>query len=201
MTRTTNVNDNLLAAPREAWKLAECCAQQKIANLTRNGSFAAMVEAVQHGGGDATAYLERLLAGLKADGVTKAALKVEFEAHGKAVKAKSAPLIKIATRRHFEIVETVAALRGKIRSADGLREAAAKRFRDVGLTHDQIEQIGLPHSPEEIAAWRAEIEALTAEVAKIEAYFADWPFHNPRLLEGTAVAAAAGLTEPEAIAA
>lgn len=201
MTRTTNLNDDMLAVPREAWKLAERCAQQKIANLTRNGTFAAMAEAAQHGGGDATAYLERLLAGLKADGVTKAAAKSEFEAHGKAVKAKSAPLIHIAAKRRFEIVESIAALHGKIRSSDGLREAAVKRYRDAGLSPGQIEQIGLPHSPEEIAASRAEIAALTAEGTRIDAYLADWPFHNPRLLEGTTLAAAAGLTEPEALAA
>jgi len=199
MTRTPNVNDDMLAAPRDAWKLAERCAQQKIANLNQSGAFAAMVEAVRHD--DPAAYPEGVLAGLKADGVAKAAFKSEFEAHGKAVKAKSAPLIKIATKRHFEIVETIAGLRGKIRSADGLREAAFKRYRDVGLTHDQIEQIGLPHSPEEIAEWHAEIGALTAEGTRIDAFLADWPFHDPRLLEKTTLAAAAGLTEPEALAA
>ncbi|MDP2432587.1 MAG: hypothetical protein Q8O33_11200 [Pseudomonadota bacterium] len=198
-TDATTTNDLLLAVPRECWKIAECCARQKIDNLTRNGAFAAMAEAVRHD--DPAAYLEGVLAGLKADGLSKTALKVEFEAHGRAIKAQSAGLIHLAGKRHFEIVETIAGLRGKIRSADGLREAAIKQYRDVGLTYDQIGQIGLPHTPAEIAAWHAEIEALTTEGTKIDAYLADWPFHNPRLLEGTAVAAAAGLAEPEAIAA
>ncbi|MDP2433807.1 MAG: hypothetical protein Q8O33_17545 [Pseudomonadota bacterium] len=198
-TNATTTNDLLLAAPREAWKLAERCAHQKIDNLTRNGTFAAMAEAVRHD--DPAAYLEGVLSGLKADGVAKAALRAEFEAHGKAVKAESAAMIHLAGKRHFEIVETIAGLRGKIRSADGLREAAIKQYRDVGLTYDQIGQIGLPHSPEEIAAWRAEIETLTAESTRIDAYLAAWPFHDPRLLEGTTLSAAAGLAEPEAIAA
>lgn len=199
MTHTPNLNDALLAAPREAWKLAERCAQQKIASLTRSGAFSAMVEAVRHD--DPAAYLEGVLAGLKADGVTKAALKAEFEAHGRAVKAQSANLIHLATKRHFEIAERIKGIQGEIKSADALREEATRKYRDAGLSHDQIGQIGLPHSPSEIAAWREEIEALRAESTRIDTYLADWPFHDPRSLEGTTLAAAAGLTEPEALAA
>ncbi|MDP2433460.1 MAG: hypothetical protein Q8O33_15755 [Pseudomonadota bacterium] len=199
MTNATTVNDDLLAAPREAWKQAERCAHQKIDNLTRNGTFAAMAEAVRHD--DPAAYLEGVLAGLKADGVTKAAHKAEFEAHGRAIKAQSAPLIHLAGKRHFEIVERINGLRGKIQSADGLREEAVKKYRDAGLSYDQIGQIGLPHTPAEIAEWRAEIETLTAESIRIDAFLAAWPFHDPHLLEHTALAAAADLTEPQAIAA
>lgn len=199
MTRTTNVNDALLAAPAEAWKLAERCAQQKIASLTRNGTFAEMVEAVRHD--DLAAYLEGVLADLKADGISKDAIKADFEAHGKAIKARSAPLIRLAASRQFEIVERIKALQGKIQSADALREEATRKYRDAGLSHDQIGQIGLPHSPSEIAAWRAEIEAMSAESTKIDAYLADGPFHDPRSLEGTTLAAAAGLAEPVALAA
>ncbi|MDO9225198.1 MAG: hypothetical protein Q8M09_15685 [Pseudomonadota bacterium] len=199
-TNTTTANDLLLAAPREAWKLAERCAQQKITNLTRNGAFAAMYEAVQHE--DAIAHLERVLAGLKADGIGKDALKAGFEAHGKAIKTQSAPLIRLAASRQFEIVERIRGLQGKIQSADAIREEAIKKYRDAGLSLAKIEQIGLPHTAEEIAAWREEVEALRAEDTRIGAYLADWPFHDPRLLEGTTVAAAAvGLAEPEALAA
>jgi hypothetical protein len=195
---TTNIHKKtlrtMIGAHPELKKLAGLCARQRVKNFAQLGQIAIMNRAAQ--APDPGAFLTDLLEKLQAEGAEFDALHEAYETERKVVMDESAPRRQAATNRRFEIAKLVEKLDARVRSSSAQRQVEMKRYRDAGLSVENLAAIKFVYTPEAIAGWQAEIDALKAEAVKLDEFIASGPFYKTELLDGTTLAVA-----PEALAA
>ncbi|KVR05338.1 hypothetical protein WK09_28145 [Burkholderia ubonensis] len=78
--------------------------------------------------------------------------------------------------------QKIEALRAKVRGYSPARDAMAARLREAGLDDGEIQRVGVKPTPDDLAAWKAEIEDIEHDIHLAQQFIASAPLFDVALL-------------------
>ncbi|KVS36810.1 hypothetical protein [Burkholderia ubonensis] len=76
----------------------------------------------------------------------------------------------------------IEALHSKVRGYDQARDAMTERLREAGLDDGEIQRVGVKPTPDDLAAWKAEIEDIEHDIHLAQQFIASAPLFDVALL-------------------
>ncbi|MFJ3057159.1 hypothetical protein [Herbaspirillum sp. NPDC087042] len=100
----------------------------------------------------------------------------------KVTETQVQPILKRVTRELLELEEQASLLSKSIANFAEMRENAAKRFRDAGLSPTEIAAIPVTPASSDLDAWRGSLEQIEKRKRDILAFLDSAPMYEEKLL-------------------